>query len=305
MAERSERPPRTLLVAGRNGQVATCLARRRPPPGWRIVALGREQGFDIADEDAVRAGLAAHRPDVVANAAAYTAVDRAESEPEAAFALNRDGPDILGRACTERDVPLIHVSTDYVFGGDKVGAYVEDDPVAPLGVYGASKAAGEAAVRAAAARHLILRTSWVYSPFGTNFVRTILRLAETREELSVVADQHGCPTAADDIAAAIMTLAERLVAADAPFGTYHMAGAGACSWYDFAAEIVRLARPGAATPRLRAIGTADYPTPARRPRNSRLDCARLERDFGIVLPSWRDGLRRCLDELLQPTERRA
>lgn len=300
-----DRRQRTLLVAGRSGQVATCLARRRPPEGWQVVALGREQGLDITDETAVRRSLAAHRPDVVVNAAAYTAVDRAESEPEAAFAVNRDGAAMLARACAERDVPFVHISTDYVFDGDKAGAYVEDDPIAPLGIYGASKAAGEDAVRAAAGRHLILRTSWVYSPFGSNFVKTIRRLAETRDEITVVADQHGCPTAADDIAAAILTLAGRLAAAEAPSGTFHMAGTGDTTWHGFAEAILRLLRPGGGPPRLSAIGTADYPTAARRPKNSRLDCSRLAGAYGLVLPPWQESLRRCVAELSQPTEQGA
>ncbi|MGQ3031182.1 MAG: dTDP-4-dehydrorhamnose reductase, partial [Ferrovibrionaceae bacterium] len=242
--------------------------------------------------------VAAMKPGVVVNAAAYTAVDKAESDADQAFLVNRDGPAALARAAAAVGAPLIHVSTDYVFDGTKDGAYTEDDPVAPVSVYGRSKEAGERAVREAAERHVILRTAWVYSPFGNNFVKTMLRLGAEREELRVVADQRGCPTAAADIAAAIV----RLAGADHGWGTYHYSGAGPTTWHGFAEAIFAgAAARGAKVPaRVTAIGTADYPTPAVRPANSVLDCSRIDRVHGIVARNWREALEDCLDALIGP-----
>ncbi len=293
---------RTVLVVGRAGQVARELARANWPAGVVVRCCGRES-FDLADRAAALALVEQIRPALIVNAAAWTAVDRAESEPAAAYALNRDGPGHLAEAAAGLGAPLIHLSTDYVFDGSKSGPYVEDDPIAPLGVYGASKAAGEQAVRDRWSDHLILRTAWVYSPFGTNFVRSMLRLGQARPEVGVVADQMGCPTAAADIAAGITSIAGRLLAepggADRGFGTFHLCGTGETSWHGFAAAIFeRAAAFGAPTPRLKAITTADYPTPARRPANSVLDTGRIRAIWGLAPRPWPEALDVCLRELL-------
>ena len=293
--------PRRILVFGAAGQVGHELCRQKPPAGFEVHGLDRTQA-DVTDPAAVAAAFAAIEPMAVVNAAAYTAVDRAENEIEAAAALNRDAPGHLARCCAAAGVPLIHISTDYVYDGGKNGPYLETDPVAPLNVYGRTKLEGERAVEAATARHVILRTSWVYSPRRTNFVRTMLRLGGERPELGIVADQRGCPTAAADIARAILTIVERLERqppAEA-FGVFHLCGTGATSWHDFAAEIFAMAaeRGAPPPPRLRAIATSDYPTPARRPLNSVLDTTRLKSVYGIELPPWRDSLAACLDEIL-------
>ncbi len=287
-----------LLVAGRNGQVARSLAERAAARGLDLVALGRPD-LDLTEPAGIAPALQRDRPDIVVNAAAYTAVDTAESDSEAAFAINADGAGALAAQCAELDIPIIHISTDYVFDGGKQAAYVETDPVDPLGVYGQSKLAGERAVIAANPRHIVLRTAWVYSPFGHNFVRTMLRLAETRDELGVVADQTGNPTYAPQLAAAIFDIAAALRRdRERRWGIYHAAGTGDATWYDFASEIfARSAEHGGRRPRLRAITTADYPTPAPRPANSRLDCRKLAQAFGITLPHWRDGVRDCIDRL--------
>ena len=287
----------TVLVVGKSGQ----LARSMAACGWDgldIVCLGRDE-LDLSRPQRIPARLEAHRPALVVNAGAYTAVDKAESEADMAFAVNRDGPAALAAACAQADIPLIHVSTDYVFDGTKTCAYREDDAVSPLGVYGASKLAGEEAVRAAAPRHMILRTSWVYSPYGANFVKTMLRLAETRDDVSVVCDQVGCPSYAPDIADAIAALVPRLLSGEEIYGTFHMAGCDATTWHDFAAGIFAEAgKRGLHVPSLSAIPTSEYPTPAKRPMNSRLDCARLEAATGLRLPGWESGVGRCLDALL-------
>ncbi|MCW2240848.1 dTDP-4-dehydrorhamnose reductase [Azospirillum canadense] len=292
-----------ILILGTSGQVGTELMRAAWPQGTELVGLARPD-VDMARLETVEAAVAEHAPDLVVNATAYTAVDKAESDRDAAFAVNRDGPARLAAACAARGVPLIHISTDYVFDGTKPAPYTEDDPVAPLGAYGASKEAGEAAVRAALPQHVILRTSWVYAAHGANFVKTMLRFGRERDEMRVVADQHGAPTAAADIAAAIVAIAGRIAAgrnegADVPWGTYHFTGTGETTWHGFAERIFqRLEAATGRRPRLQAITTADYPTPARRPANSRLDCARIRTAFGIEAPRWEDSLDRVLDVLL-------
>jgi dTDP-4-dehydrorhamnose reductase len=249
--------------------------------------------------------MARERPDIVINAAAYTAVDRAESEPEAAWATNCIGPANLSAACDNAAVPLVHISTDYVFDGSKPGAYVENDPVNPLGVYGASKEAGDRAVRNSLERHVILRTAWVYSAHGQNFVKTMLRLAGERPVLRVVADQTGSPTSAADIAAAIGTVVRLIAAGNTRWGTYHFAGAGRVTWHGFAEAIFALAAPWRGPPpKVEAITTADYPTPARRPANSVLDCRRIGDAFGIVPRSWRDALADVIREIYSSAPRR-
>ena len=261
------------------------------------------QKVDISVDSQVSALLERERPALVLNAAAYTAVDRAEVEREQAFAVNETGPSLIARWCTANRAALIHVSTDYVFDGAKAAAYVEEDATAPLGVYGESKLAGEVAVRGALERHLILRTSWVFSAYSQNFVKTMLRLAGERDELRVVADQVGRPTAAADLANAMLTLAERLAqGAELDWGTYHFAGAGSTSWHGFAEAIVEEQAPlTGKKPRVTPITTADYPTPARRPQSSVLDTSRFERTFGITPAPWRDGLRTVVRELVSAT----
>ena len=234
---------------------------------------------------------------MVINAAAYTAVDKAESDAAAAFALNRDGAGALAAAAAAANCPIIHVSTDYVFDGNKSGAYLEQDATNPLGVYGRSKLEGEAAVATANARHVILRTAWIYGAHGHNFLKTMLRLARERPELRVVADQRGNPTFAPHLADAILAIAAQ-IGNGRPWGVYHATAAGETTWHGFAAAIVAAAKPlGVPQIPILPITTADYPTPARRPANSCLDCGKLERVFGVRLPSWQQGLAECLGEL--------
>jgi dTDP-4-dehydrorhamnose reductase len=281
-----------IAVFGAGGQVGRALSRVAAARGIALAAFDRTEA-DVTDATAVNAALARARATVAVNAAAYTAVDKAESEQDRAFAVNRDGAANVARAAGSLGIHVIHVSTDYVFDGAKRGAYVEDDPVAPLNVYGRSKAAGEDAVRAACADAVILRTSWVYGREGANFVKTMLRLCAERDELRVVDDQRGCPTFADDFAEAIVAIAEHLPAARGQ--TFHLAGAGETSWYGFARAIFAEASLyGVPAPRLHAIGTAQYPTPARRPANSVLDCAKAKRVLGVELSPWDDGLSRML-----------
>ena len=288
---------RTILIIGRSGQLARCLARQQRPAGWELIAMGREEGCDIADTASLAAQLNALRPDLVVNASAYTAVDKAESERDAAYRINAEGPGALAALCADLGLPLIHFSTDYVFDGSKPGHYVEDDAISPLNVYGASKAAGEAAIRAAHSLHVILRTSWVYSPFGANFVKTMLRLGEIKSELRIVGDQHGAPTAADDLARATMTIAQGIFAGRAHYGTYHVAAGGETNWAGFAREVFRLAGTGRGSPRVTVIRTEDYPTAAARPKNSRLSCEKIAQDYGIRLPAWSISLEPCVREL--------
>lgn len=289
-----------ILMFGANGQVARETLALAAERGADLVALDRAQA-DIADQDAVARAFAQVKPDLVFNAAAYTAVDKAESDPEAAEKGNAVGPGLLAAQCAAAGIPLVHISTDYVFDGTKAGAYVESDPIAPLGVYGRTKAAGEAAVRAATADHVILRTSWVYGPHGANFLKTMLRLAGERDRLTIVADQRGCPTATRDIAEALFAVADAVDAGKARFGTYHFAGTGATTWHGFAAEIVaRAARHTGRNPEVAAITTADYPTPARRPANSELQSTLFEQAFRYRAAPWQARTAEVVDALLAP-----
>ena len=289
-----------LLVLGGAGQVGRELCRLGWPVGTRLVAMDRA-GIDIADRDTVFATLGRERPDIVVNAAAYTAVDRAESEPEAAWAVNCTGPANLAAACAEASIPLIHLSTDYVYDGTKPGPYREDDAVNPLGVYGNSKEAGDRAIRQGLPEHVILRTAWVYSAHGHNFVKTMLRLGAERPGLRVVADQTGSPTAAADIAAVIREIVRQIRAGSTRWGTYHFTGAGTVSWHGFAEAIFELAAPWRGPPpRVEAIATAAYPTPARRPANSVLDCTKIGTAFGIAPRPWRAALGEVIRELFEP-----
>jgi dTDP-4-dehydrorhamnose reductase len=244
--------------------------------------------------------MAAAGPSAIVNAAAYTAVDQAEAEPERAFRINCGGAALLADAAARYGIPFIQISTDYVFDGNKPSLYREDDPPAPLNVYGCSKLAGETAVLKACPCAAVIRTSWVYSPHGNNFVRTMLRLSETQPTVRVVDDQRGTPTSAADLAAAVLAIVERLRSAAGcdNAGIYHLAGEGETSWHGFAAAIfASLARRGRRVPELQAIRTAEYPTPARRPKNSCMDSSKAERVFGVRLPSWRSSLEECLDQL--------
>jgi len=288
-----------LLVLGAAGQVGRELSRLVWRAGTELATLDRPE-IDIAGRHAVFAAIARERPEIVINAAAYTAVDRAESEPEAAWAANCTGPANLAMACRDAATPLIHLSTDYVFDGSKRGPYREDDLVRPLGVYGKSKDAGDRAIQEALPEHVILRTAWVYSAHGHNFVKTMLRLAAERPVLRVVADQTGSPTAAADIAAAIGEIVRQIQAGNTKWGTYHFAGAGAVSWHGFAEAIFELAVPWRGrAPRVEAIATAEYPAPARRPANSVLDCTKIGRAYGIAPRPWRAALAEVVQELLE------
>jgi dTDP-4-dehydrorhamnose reductase len=297
-----------IVVTGGPGQLVLSLIERgaaRTSEAFEIVAVGPPE-LDLAfpDDDRILAALAAASPDVIVNAAAHTAVDKAETERELAFAINAEGAGAVARAAARLGVPLVHVSTDYVFAGDKLEPYTENDVPAPTGVYGASKLAGEAAVLASGADAAILRTAWVYSPFGANFVKTMLRLAETREELGVVADQRGNPTNALDLADAVLTVATNLTADAAPQlrGLFHATGSGEASWADFAEAIFAAsAAQGGRSARVKPITSAEYPTPARRPANSRLDCSRLAQHHGVRLPDWHGSTRAVVARLVQAT----
>ncbi len=290
-----------IFVAGSSGQVAQALARAGAGRGLALALAGRPS-FDLADAGRVSAAVSEFGPDIVINAAAYTAVDQAENEPEAAHAINAAGAGALAAAAAQAGAAMLHLSTDYVFDGTKDGPYLPDDPVAPLGVYGESKLAGERAVAAANPRHLIFRTAWVYSPYGKNFVRTMLRLAGDRDEVRVVADQLGSPTAALDIADGLLDVAAHVARTPdfAAWGVYHLAGSGTAAWADVAEETFAVSRAaGGPSASVTRITTAEFPTPARRPANSRLDTRRLEEVFGVRLPDWRQSVGDCVRELIQ------
>ena len=290
-----------LLIAGWQGQVARALVELAPSaPDVEAFAVGRP-GLDLCNAATITRAMTDFKPDVIINSAAYTAVDKAESESAAAFALNRDGARLLAEAAAKRNAAIIHISTDYVFDGSKASPYVEDDAVAPQNVYGRSKREGENAVRGANAQHIIARTAWVYSPVGANFVKTMLRLAGERDSLRVVDDQMGNPTYAPHLARALLDIARKVRHAprDGQWGTYHLAGRGDVSWCGFAREVFRVsAGLGGPSASVTAIGTAEYPTPAARPMNSRLDCSKAEQTFGVALPDWREGVRECVTRLL-------
>ncbi len=291
-----------ILVLGGAGQVGTELQALSWPDGVRVHAPGRAD-LDITDADAVAAALAARDYRAVINTAAYTAVDKAESDVVAAWRLNALAPAILAAATAARSIPLVHVSTDYVFAGTKPdGAYAPDAPIDPQSVYGASKAAGELAVRTGNPRHAVVRTAWVVSPHRGNFVKTMLRLAAERDALTVVDDQHGCPTSATDLAAALATIAQRMAGeADAPTGTFHCVNAGDTTWCGFAEAIVAgSARRGGRSVPVKGIPTSAYPTPARRPANSRLSTDSLTAAYGIAPRAWQAALDDILDRLVGP-----
>ena len=290
-----------VAVTGREGQVVQSLIERGASFGHDIVAVGRPD-LDLAGEPRAIVGtLTVVQPDVIVSAAAFTAVDRAESERELAFQINERGAGAVAEAAAKLGVPLVHLSTDYVFDGTKVGPYVESDPTGPASTYGESKLAGEQAVLAAHPQTAVLRTAWVYSPFGANFVRTMLRLAGEREEVSVVADQLGNPTSALDVADGVLRVASNLVSKEDSelTGIFHMTAQGDASWADFAEAIFTAsAAEGGPSARVRRITTADFPTPAKRPANSRLDGNKLERAHGVRLPDWRSSLPEVVTRLL-------
>ena len=288
-----------LLVVGSNGQL-----------GWEVLNAAKDRGlecegidtpqFDITDRGAVERTVGRERFSLIVNAAAYTAVDKAEVKRDEVFAVNAGGPGDLALVCAKNRLPLIHISTDYVFDGNKTSPYNESDPICPIGTYGESKAAGEKAVREALETYVILRTSWLYSSHGNNFVKTILRLASEREELRVVADQYGCPTYAADLAAASIDLAKQISRrGSVQWGVYHYCGHGVTTWYGFAQQICQLAKKHRAlqVKRIEAISTEEYPTPARRPPYSALDCSKIKSVFSIQTRPWQDSLAEMLARL--------
>jgi dTDP-4-dehydrorhamnose reductase len=288
-----------ILVLGKTGQLARCIvdvAARRALP---IIAVGRPE-FDLEDPSSINRAVNATLPRAIVNAAGYTAVDRAESEPERAFVVNRDGARRLAATARRLQIPFAHVSTDYVFDGRKSSAYFEDDIPRPLGVYGRSKLEGESAVMDTNPDALVFRTSWVYSPYGTNFLKTVLRLANTRDVVRVVDDQRGAPTAAIDVASAIVDALGQVNGknAQARAGIYHVTAGGETTWYGFAKVILSGWRErGHRVPVLEAIASADYPSLVERPANSRLDCGKIDRVFGIRMPLWSMSVGACLDVL--------
>jgi dTDP-4-dehydrorhamnose reductase len=285
-----------ILVIGRSGQVARALARLDYIAGRQVIAVGRPEA-DLARPDTLAVTIARYGPSVVINAGAFTAVDEAETAREDAFGANAAGAGHLAQACAGNDASFIHISSDYVFDGRASCPYREDDAIAPLSVYGASKAEGESEVRAAVGRHVILRTSWLYSEQGRNFLTTMLRLGRERPELAIVDDQIGSPTYAADVAEAIARIAETVLDDnnDEIWGIFHFASAGSTSWFGFAEEIFAQAQAlGWPVPKLKPITTAEYPTPARRPAYSVLDTSKASLVFGIAPPDWREALKRCM-----------
>jgi len=287
----------SIMVTGGAGQLATAMAQE----GGAVVRRVGRPVFDFDRPASIAETVQAVRPAFLVNAAAWTAVDAAEADPDAAGRANRDGPATLAALCADAGIPLIHISTDYVFDGSKGAPYTEADPTSPTGVYGATKLEGEQAVLAACPRAVVLRTSWVYSAVGKNFVRTMLGAALKTDRLRVVADQQGCPTAARDLAVAVLAIVARLREGwdDRYAGVLHAAGAGSATWHGFAEAVFQeAARYGHPTPTVEPIATAEWPTPAQRPADSRLDCAKLSHVFDVRLPEWRSGLSRTVAELL-------
>lgn len=291
-----------LLIAGWHGQVARALIEAAPSlPHIKALAAGRA-ALDVRDPRSIERAFSDISPDVVINTAAYTAVDQAETDQDAAFALNREGARLLARAAARRDVPIVHLSTHYVFDGTKDAPYAESDPPAPMTVYGRSKLEGERVVAEINPRHVIIRTGWVFGTMGRNFATNILTAAKANEPLRVVADQHGNPTYAPHLAAALLDVAHRLAAgpaAEGLWGTYHAAGAGGVTWHGLATEILTQASiANGGEPRITPIASADYPTAAPRPANSALDCTHFYDVFGLRLPPWQEGVAACVGRFL-------
>ena len=289
-----------VIVTGSNGQLGIELCKKGRKRGLDVAALDLPE-FDITDAKAVDDAVSTDSHVLaVINAAAYTAVDKAESEPDLAFLVNQKGPANLAKSCNKKGIPLIHVSTDYVFDGSKKDPYVETDPVSPAGVYGKSKTAGEGDVRRFLKEHIILRTAWLCSEHGSNFVKTMIRLGQERDEIGVVADQYGCPTFACDLAEAILGIVVKSEENnDIPWGTYHYCGKGVTTWYGFAKTTLDMARSYTAlkVQRITPLSTEEYPTPAKRPANSAMDCSLIEENFNISPRRWQDGLRHLVKRL--------
>ena len=289
--------PGPVLVTGGSGQLAISLANAG---GARVIRIGRPE-FDFDRPDTIAAAIVRYRPAFVVNAAAWTAVDAAETEVAAATRANETGPALLAAACAAQGIGLIHVSTDYVFAGDKGAPYVESDPISPRTMYGATKAAGEAAVLAADPQAIIVRTAWVYSAHGRNFVRTMIAAGAKNPKLRVVGDQRGNPTSSDDLADAILAIIARIEETGwraAYPGIYHATAQGETTWHGLAvATLEEAARHGQKMPEMEAIRTQDWPTPAERPQDSRLDCTKLKQVFGVSLPDWRQSVVRTVDRV--------
>ena len=294
------------MVTGREGQVVRSLLERASKTKFQIVPIGRPE-LDLAgDPGIIEAAVARNRPDIIVSAAAYTKVDEAESEPELAYAVNEAGPRAIARAARQLSVPLIHLSTDYVFDGCKGSPYRESDETRPTGIYGASKLAGEQAVLGEYDDCAVLRTAWLYGPFGANFPKTMLRLAREREEIGVVADQRGNPTSALDIADGILRIAANLCDNSDPAqrGLFHMTGTGDASWAEFAEAVFEVsAKLGGPSAKVRRIRTVDYPTAAKRPPNSRLDSSKLVRVHGVSLPDWHSSMKEVVARLLLQSDK--
>jgi dTDP-4-dehydrorhamnose reductase len=290
-----------ILVTGKQGQVVNALKHVAASTSRVTLSmLGRPEA-DLADPASLRAPILALKPDIIISAAAYTAVDAAESEPDLAMTVNATAPGELAKLADELGIPILHLSTDYVFGGDKSGPYVETDPTGPINTYGRSKLSGEQAIMSVTPNHVILRTAWVYSPFGANFVKTMLRLAETRDTVSVVADQFGCPTSALEIARVLLIIARRVHEDPDPAlrSIFHLTAQGQASWAEFAEAIFAgLAQRGGKIIRVESIATSAYPTLAKRPLNSRLSDEKLSQIYDLKLAHWLSSLDTCLDMLL-------
>lgn len=292
---------RRYLVTGQDGQVVRSLVERATRyQDIEVLPLGRP-ALDLSQLDTIESAILGAKPHVIVSAAAYTAVDQAETDEAAAFAINAAAVGEIGRVAKALGISVVHLSTDYVFDGENASAYVETDTVNPLGVYGRSKLEGERLLAASGADHAILRTAWIYSPYGKNFLRTMLRLAETRDDLDVVADQIGNPTSALDIADAVFKVGNNLLASDNARlrGVFHMTGSGDASWADFASEIFAVSgKRNGPTANVHPIKTAEYPTPAKRPQNSRLHCSKLAANHGITMPDWQTSMSEVVPRLL-------
>lgn len=290
---------RDVLVVGGNGQLATALKQREMIAGHRIIAVGRP-AMDLARTETIEKTIVELNPALVINAAAYTAVDKAESEADMANAVNATGVGVLGQICARNDIPVIHISTDYVFDGKAKTPYRPDDATAPQGVYGRSKTRGEVELRAANEQHLIFRTAWVFGEHGNNFLKTMLRLAITNDQIRVVDDQFGTPTYAADLATGLAEIAAQILSHpdDIQWGTYHLTNSGETTWCGFAREIFKCSTSeNAPSPRIIGITTEEYPTPAARPAYSILDCASTKEHFGVDLPDWKDATMRCIKNI--------
>jgi len=289
-----------ILLTGANGQLGHEIAEQGKSLSFDILSTDL-QDLDITNKNQVQHTFDAFHPALVINAAAYTNVDRAEIEPKTAFAINAEGPDILANACMKADIPMIHISTDYVFNGKKKTPYLETDPVSPLGVYGSSKEAGEAKMRDQLKKHIIIRTAWLYSVHGHNFIKTMLKLFKQKTKLTVVDDQYGSPTSAQDLANAVLIIAGCVQRKqDQKWGTYHYCGQGETTWYEFACTILEMAKPynGFQTNEIEPIATEQYPTPAKRPQYSALNCNRIKKNFNIDTKIWQDSLAVSIKQIM-------